>query len=88
VEARSAHPFRARRPIGDDLAACDIRPSLGGKDYDPTNPMGKMFFNILALFAEFFVRIRTARAWPSPASEASSAGRRPPPAEAVAQAGG
>ena len=36
--------------------------SLGGQVYDPTDPMGKMFFNILATFAEFEVdllRMRT-----------------------------
>ncbi len=36
--------------------------SLGGQLYDPTDPMGKMFFNILATFAEFEVdllRLRT-----------------------------
>ena len=27
----------------------------GGQVYDPTDPMGKMFFNILATFAEFSV---------------------------------
>jgi DNA invertase Pin-like site-specific DNA recombinase len=35
---------------------------LGGSVYDPTDPMGKCFFNILATFAEFEVdllRMRT-----------------------------
>jgi DNA invertase Pin-like site-specific DNA recombinase len=32
-----------------------IKLSLGGQVYDPTDPMGKMFFNILATFAEFEV---------------------------------
>ena len=39
-----------------------IRLSLGGQVYDPADPMGKMFFNILATFAEFEVdllRMRT-----------------------------
>lgn len=38
------------------------RLSLGGQIYDPADPMGKMFFNILATFAEFEVdllRLRT-----------------------------
>jgi hypothetical protein len=50
------------RAIGDDLAACGIKLSLGGQVYDPTDPIGKMFFNILATFAEFEVgllRMRT-----------------------------
>jgi DNA invertase Pin-like site-specific DNA recombinase len=36
--------------------------SLGGSVYDPSDPMGKCFFNILATFAEFEVdllRMRT-----------------------------
>jgi hypothetical protein len=36
--------------------------SLGGQVYDPADPMGKMFFNILATFAEFeidLLRMRT-----------------------------
>jgi DNA invertase Pin-like site-specific DNA recombinase len=50
------------RAIGDSLTAQGIRLSLGGSVYDPTDPMGKMFFNILAVFAEFEVdllRMRT-----------------------------
>jgi len=50
------------RAIGDDLAARGIKLSLGGQLYDPEDPMGKMFFNILATFAEFEVdllRMRT-----------------------------
>nr|WP_051076576.1 recombinase family protein [Octadecabacter arcticus] len=36
--------------------------ALGASVYDPTDPMGKMFFNILATFAEFesdLIRMRT-----------------------------
>jgi hypothetical protein len=29
------------------------RLSLGGSIYDPADPMSKMFFNMLAVFAEF-----------------------------------
>ena len=50
------------RDIGDSLAQRGIKLSLGGQVYDPTDPMGKMFFNILATFAEFEVdllRMRT-----------------------------
>src|ERR1700693_6022851 len=50
------------RHIGDSLVARGIRLSLGGTIYDPADPLGKMFFNILATFAEFEVdllRLRT-----------------------------
>ena len=49
-------------PTGDSLVARGIKLSLGGTIYDPADPLGKMFFNILATFAEFEVdllRLRT-----------------------------
>ena len=52
---RLARSVPDARAIGDDLAARGIKLSLGGQVYDPTDPMGKMFFNILATFAEFSV---------------------------------
>ena len=59
---RLARSVPDARAIGDDLARRGIRLSLGGQVYDPTDPMGKMFFNILATFAEFesdLIRLRT-----------------------------
>ena len=46
----------------DRLAARGVKLALGSSVYDPTDPMGKMFFNILATFAEFeadLIRLRT-----------------------------
>jgi DNA invertase Pin-like site-specific DNA recombinase len=45
---RLARSVPDARDIGDTLAGRGIRLSLGGAIYDPTDPMGKMFFNILA----------------------------------------
>lgn len=59
---RLARSVPDARDIGDALAARGVRLSLGGTLYDPLDPMGKMFFNILATFAEFEVdllRMRT-----------------------------
>ena len=50
------------RAIGDSLAARGVRLSLGGSVYDPNDPIGKCFFDILVTFAEFEVdllRMRT-----------------------------
>ena len=50
------------RDIGDTVAQRGVLLSLGGRTYDPDDPMGKMFFNILATFAEFevdLIRMRT-----------------------------
>jgi DNA invertase Pin-like site-specific DNA recombinase len=49
------------RAIGDELAARGIKLSIGGQVYDPTDPMGKMFHSILAIFAEFEVDLLRAR---------------------------
>jgi len=60
---RLARSVPDARAIGDSLAASGVRLSIGGTVYDPTDPMGKMFFNVLATFAEFEVdllrRMRT-----------------------------
>jgi DNA invertase Pin-like site-specific DNA recombinase len=59
---RLARSVPDARAIGDSLAAGGVRLSIGGTVYDPADPMGKMFFNILATFAEFEVdllRMRT-----------------------------
>jgi Resolvase, N terminal domain len=84
---RLARSVPDARGIGDDLAARGIRLSLGGQVYDPADPMGKMFFNILATFAEFEATCCGCvprRAWPS-----RGKGQTPrPPAQALGQAAG
>jgi DNA invertase Pin-like site-specific DNA recombinase len=59
---RLARSVQDAGAIGDSLAARGVRLSVAGMVYDPNDPMGKMFFNILATFAEFEVdllRMRT-----------------------------
>ena len=50
---RLARSVPDARAIADQLSARGVKLALGGSVYDPTDPMGKMFFNILATFAEF-----------------------------------
>ena len=48
--------------IADELEARGVKLALGASVHDPTDPMGRMFFNILATFAEFeadLIRMRT-----------------------------
>ena len=59
-------PFRRQVPdaraIADRLQEQGVKLALGRALYDPSDPMGKMFFNILATFAEFeadLIRMRT-----------------------------
>lgn len=59
---RLARSVPDARSIADELAARGVTLALGQSRYDPADPMGKMFFNILATFAEFeadIIRLRT-----------------------------
>jgi DNA invertase Pin-like site-specific DNA recombinase len=59
---RLARSVPDARAIADQLAARGVKLALGGTIHDPTDPMGRMFFNILATFAEFesdLIRLRT-----------------------------
>jgi DNA invertase Pin-like site-specific DNA recombinase len=59
---RLARSVPDARTIADALVARGVKLALGSSIYDPADPMGKMFFNILATFAEFeadLIRLRT-----------------------------
>lgn len=59
---RLARSVPDARAIADELMKRGVKLQLGSSIHDPTDPMGKMFFNILATFAEFesdLIRLRT-----------------------------
>jgi DNA invertase Pin-like site-specific DNA recombinase len=59
---RLARSVPDARNIADSLSKRGVKLALGSSVYDPADPMGKMFFNILATFAEFeadLIRLRT-----------------------------
>ena len=59
---RLARSVPDARAIADQLERKGVKLALGVSVYDPADPMGKMFFNILATFAEFesdLIRMRT-----------------------------
>ena len=59
---RLARSVPDARAIADQLRERGVRLALGPALYDPGDPMGKLFFNILATFAEFeadLTRMRT-----------------------------
>ena len=59
---RLARSVPDARAIADQLRERSVKLALGRTLYDPGDPMGKMFFNILAAFAEFeadLSRLRT-----------------------------
>jgi DNA invertase Pin-like site-specific DNA recombinase len=50
---RLARSVPDARAIADELERRGVRLQVATTVYDPRDPMGKMFFNILAVFAEF-----------------------------------
>lgn len=50
---RLARSVRDAHEIADDLASREIKLNIGGSVHDPTDPMGKLLFNVLAMIAEF-----------------------------------
>ena len=50
------------RAIADELTVLQVRLNLGGSVYNPTDPVGRLLFNVLAMVAEFesdLIRLRT-----------------------------
>lgn len=77
---RLARSVPDTRFIADALVTRGIRLALGTSVYDPTDPMGKMFFNILATFAEFeadLIRLRTREGMAIARSRGKLRGKQP-----------
>ncbi len=77
---RLARSVPDARFIADALVARGIRLALGASVYDPADLMGKMFFNILATFAEFesdLIRLRTREGMAIARSRGKLRGRQP-----------
>lgn len=59
---RLARSVLDARSIGDQLSERGVSLQIGASIHNPADPMGKLFFNILATFAEFeadLIRMRT-----------------------------
>lgn len=59
---RLARSLPDARDIADDLAKKGVSLSLGGSRHDPTDPVGRLLFNVLGMVAEFeadLIRART-----------------------------
>lgn len=59
---RLARSVPDARAIAAELERKGVLLAIGATAYDPADPMGRMFFNILATFAEFeadLIRMRT-----------------------------
>ncbi|MGQ0680643.1 MAG: recombinase family protein [Actinomycetota bacterium] len=59
---RLARSLPDARDIADELTGRQVKLNLGGSVYDPTDPVGKLLFNVLGMVAEFesdLIRLRT-----------------------------
>ena len=77
---RLARSVPDARTIGDELFEQGVALSLGGHVHNPNDPMGKLFFNILATFAEFEVdllRMRTREGMAVARAKGKLKGRQP-----------
>lgn len=77
---RLARSVPDARAIGDSLAKRGVKLQIGASVHDPNDPMGKLFFNILATFAEFeadLIRMRTREGMAIARAKGKLKGRRP-----------
>lgn len=59
---RLARSLRDAKDILDGLTRREVKLSLGGSVHDPTDPVGRLLFNVLAMVAEFeadLIRVRS-----------------------------
>jgi len=60
---RLARSLPDARDIVDELTQRGVKLNIGGSVHDPTDPIGRLLFNVLAMIAEFeadLARLRTA----------------------------
>jgi DNA invertase Pin-like site-specific DNA recombinase len=77
---RLARSLPDARDIIEDLTKRNVKLSIGGSVHDPTDPVGRLLFNVLAMVAEFesdLIRARTREACRSRKPKAGSAANNP-----------
>jgi DNA invertase Pin-like site-specific DNA recombinase len=77
---RLARSLPDARDIADELTAKGVRLNLGGTVHDPTDPVGKLLFNVLGMVAEFeadLIRARTREGMAVARAKGRLRGKRP-----------
>ena len=77
---RLARSLPDARDIADELTRREVRLNLGGSIYDPTDPVGRLLFNVLAMVAEFeadLIRARTREGMKIAKAKGRLRGRKP-----------
>ncbi len=77
---RLARSLPDARDILEDLTTREVKLSIGGAVHDPTDPVGRLLFNVLAMVAEFesdLIRLRTKEGMRVAKAKGRLRGRRP-----------
>lgn len=77
---RLARSLPDARDIADELNRRQVKLNLGGSVYDPTDPVGRLLFNVLAMVAEFeadLIRMRTREGMKVARARGRLRGKRP-----------
>ena len=77
---RLARSLPDARDIVDELTSRDVKLSLGGSMHDPSDPVGRLLFNVLAMVAEFesdLIRMRTREGMKIAKARGRLRGRKP-----------
>lgn len=77
---RLARSLRDATDIAEELTRREVRLNLGGLIYDPTDPVGRLLFNVLGMVAEFesdLIRARTREGMATAKVRGKLKGRRP-----------
>lgn len=77
---RLARSLRDATDIAEELTRREVRLNLGGSLYDPTDPVGRLLFNVLGMVAEFesdLIRARTREGMATAKVRGKLKGRRP-----------
>lgn len=77
---RLARSLRDATDIAEELTRRGVRLNLGGSVYDPTDPVGRLLFNVLGMVAEFesdLIRARTREGMATARVRGKLKGRKP-----------
>lgn len=77
---RLARSLRDATDIAEELTRREVRLNIGGAVYDPTDPVGRLLFNVLGMVAEFesdLIRARTREGMATAKVRGKLKGRKP-----------
>ena len=82
---RLARSLRDAKDIVDELTRREVKLSIGGSVHDPTDPTGRLLFNVLAMVAEFeadLIRARPLERMAVAKAKSKLRGKQPKPSKA------